>query len=355
MSWLGHLFSRRHRYDELSESIREHLDEKIADLVDRGMTPEQAERVARREFGNVTLIEQRGREVWQWPTLESLWADTKYSLRRLSHAPLFTAVALITLAVAVGANTVIFSVVNGVLLKPLSYRNPDRLISVDHSSQQMGFKKMGISPSLYFVYREQNTTLADIGAYDDDELDVTGAGAPEHVRVLEVTDGTLPLLSVRPALGHLFTREDDAPSAAPTVVLTYPYWQERFGGALSVIGKSISAGGVPRVIVGVLPQSFHFLDQEDPSLIFPMQWDRATTTLGSFNWNAIARLKPGASLEQATADLERLLPVEARTFPPPTGMSASFFQSLHYSLSLIPLTWIIHDFAGKKRKGALKD
>ena len=301
------------------------------------MTREEAERKARREFGNVTLIEQRSREVWQWPTLESLWADTKYVLRRLRRAPLFTAIALITLAVAVGANTVIFSVVNGVLLKPLSYPNPDRLIAVDHSSQQMGFKKMGIAPSIYFVYREQNTTLADIGAYDDDELDVTGAGAPEHVRVLDVTDGTLPLLGVSPVLGRLFTRQDDAPGAAQTVVLTYPYWQQRFGGASSVIGSSITVGGVPREIVGVLPQTFHFLDQKDPSLILPMQWDRATTTLGSFNGNAIARLKPGVTVQQATADLERLLPVVARTFPPPAGLSVSFFQSLHDTPSLIPL------------------
>jgi len=337
MRWFGQLFSRRRRYDELSESIREHLDEKIADLMDRGMTSEEAEQVARREFGNVTLIEQRSREVWQWPTLESLWADTKHVLRRLRRAPLFTAIALITLAVAVGANTVIFSVVNGVLLKPLSYPNPDRLIAVDHSSQQMGFRKMGIAPSIYFVYREQNTTLADIGAYDDDELDVTGAGAPEHVRILDVTDGTLPLLGVRPVLGRLFTRQDDSPGAAQTVVLTYPYWQQRFGGASSVIGSSITVGGVPREIVGVLPQTFHFLDQKDPSLILPMQWDRATTTLGSFNGNAIARLKPGVTVQQATADLQRLLPVVARTFPPPEGLSVSFYQSMHCTPSLMPL------------------
>jgi len=337
MSWLGQLFSRRHRYDELSESIREHLDEKIEDMIDHGMTREEAERKARREFGNVTLIEQRSREVWQWPTLESLWADTKYVLRRLRRAPLFTAIALITLAVAVGANTVIFSVVNGVLLKPLSYPNPDRLIAVDHLSQQMGFKKMGISPSIYFVYREQNTTLADIGAYDGDELDVTGAGTPEHVRVLDVTDGTLPLMGVSPALRRLFTRQDDAPGAAQTVVLTYPYWQQRFGGASSVIGSSITVGGVPREIIGVLPRRFHFLDQKDPSLILPMQWDRATTALGSFNANAIARLKPEVSVQQATADLERLLPVVARTFPPPEGFSVSFFESLHYKPSLMPL------------------
>jgi predicted permease len=337
MRWLTQLFTRCRRYDELSESIREHLDEKIEDMIDRGMTREEAERKARRDFGNVTLIEQRSREVWQWPTLESLWADTKHVLRRLSRAPLFTAIALITLAVAVGANTVIFSVVNGVLLKPLSYPNPDRLIAVDHLSQQMGFKKMGISPSIYFVYREQNTTLTDIGAYNGDELDVTGAGTPEHVRVLDVTDGTLPLLGVSPALGRLFTRQDDAPGAAQTVVLTYLYWQQRFGGAASVIGSSITVGGLPREIIGVLPRRFHFLDQKDPSLILPMQWNRATTTLGSFNANAIARLKPGVSVQEATADLGRLLPVIARTFPPPAGLSVSFYQSLHYMPSLIPL------------------
>jgi predicted permease len=267
----------------------------------------------------------------------TLLGRTNRVLRRLRRAPLFSAIALITLAVAVGANTVIFSVVNGVLLKPLSYPNPDRLIAVDHSSQQMGFKKMGIAPSIYFVYREQNTTLADIGAYDDDELDVTGAGAPEHVRVLDVTDGTLPLLGVNSAMGRLFTRQDDAPGAAQTVVLTYPYWQQRFGGASSVIGSSITVGGVPREIVGVLPQTFHFLDQKDPSLILPMQWDRATTTLGSFDGNAIARLKPGVSVQQATADLERLLPVVARTFPPPRGFSVSLYQSMHLRPSLIPL------------------
>jgi len=267
----------------------------------------------------------------------TLLGRTKHVLRRLRHAPLFTAIALITLAVAVGANTVIFGVVNGVLLKPLSYPNPDQLIAVDHLSQQTGFKKMGISPSIYFVYREQNTTLADIGAYDDDELDVTGSGTPEHVRVLDVTDGTLPLLGVSPVLGRLFNREDDSPGTAQTVVLTYPYWQQRFGGASSVIGSSITVGGVSKEIIGVLPQRFHFLDQKDPSLILPMPWDRATTTLGSFNANAIARLKSGVSAQQATADLERLLPIVARTFPPPEGLSASFYQSLHYTPSLIPL------------------
>lgn len=254
----------------------------------------------------------------------TLLERAKHALGRLTRAPLFTAIALITLAVAVGANTVIFSVVNGVLLKPLSYPNPDRLIAVDHLSQQADFKKMGISPSIYFVYREQNTTLADIGAYDNDALDLTGAGSPDHVRVLDITDGTLPLLGVSPVLGRLFTRQDDLPGAVQTVVLTYPYWQQLFGGAPSVIGRSITVGGVSSEIVGILPQTFHFLDQKNPSLIFPMQWDRAATTFGSFEGNAIARLKPGVSLKQASADLERLVPIAIKTFPPPAGVNADY-------------------------------
>jgi len=337
MRWLAQLFTGRRRYDDISVSIQEHLEEKIDELMEEGMSRDEAERTARRDFGNVTLLQERSREVWQWQKLESLLVDTKYALRRLRRAPLFTVIALTTLAIAVGANTVIFSVVNGVLLKPLSYPNPDRLIAVDHSSQQAGFKKMGISPSIYFVYREQNTTLVDIGAYNNDELDVTGTGAPEHVRVLDVTDGTLPLLGVSPLRGRLFTRHDDSPGASQTVVLTYPYWQKRFGGALSVIGSSITAGGVPREIIGVLPQTFHFLDQKDPSLILPMQWDRATTTLGGFNASAIARLKSGVSVQQAITNLERLLPVVIRTFPSPAGVSPNFFQLMHLKPSLIPL------------------
>jgi predicted permease len=337
MRWLKQLFVRPHRYHQLSESIREHLEEKVAELMDGGLTREEAERAARREFGNVALIEQRSREVWQNRFWESFLRDLKFALRRLRRAPLFTAIALATLSGAVGANTVIFSVLNGVLLKPLSYPSPDRLIAVDTSSKQIGLKNLGIASSLYFVYREQNTSLVDIGAYDDDELDVTGEGAPEHVRVLDVTDGALPLLGVRPVFGHLFTRQDDSPGATQTAILTYPYWQKRFGGASSVIGSSITVGGVPRQIIAVLPHSFHFLDQKDPSLILPMQWDRATTTLGSFDGNAIARLKPGVSLQQATADLGRLLPVAARTFPPPEGMSVNFYESLHYMPRLVPL------------------
>jgi predicted permease len=333
----GLMFSRRRRYEEIAESIREHLDEKIADLMDHGMTLDDAQRTAHLEFGDVGIIEQRSRDVWQWPVLDSLRIETEDALHRMWRAPRFTLIALLILGVAIGANTVIFSLLNGVLFKPLPYRHPERLLAVNHQSQQAGFKNMGISPSLYFIYREQNTALTDIGAYDHDELDVTGSTIPERVRVLDVTDGTLPLLGVTPFRGRLFTRKDDSPRSAQTVLLSYPYWQKRFGGISSVIGTSITVGGVSRKIIGVLPQDFHFLDQQDPSLILPMRWDRSTTTLGNFNANAIAMLKPGVSIQQATTNLAGLLPVALNTFSTPAGISNDFYRSLHLAPSLLPL------------------
>ena len=234
----------------------------------------------------------------------------KQVLRRLSRAPLFTAITLITLAVGVGANTVIFSVVEGVLLKPLPYPHAEQLIGVWHSAPGIGFKELNMSPSIYFIDREQNTTLQDIGAYTGDSLDVTGSGKPEHVQGLDVTDGVLPILGVTPVVGRLFNRRDDSAGAPQTVVLSYGYWQRKFGGASSVVGRSITVDGKPREIIGVLPRGFRFLDQaEDAALFLPFQWDRSKIKLGNFSQRALARLKPGVTMAEASADMARLLPV----------------------------------------------
>jgi predicted permease len=258
-------------------------------------------------------------------------------LRRLSRAPLFTAITLMTLAVGVGANTVIFSVVEGVLLKPLPYPHPEQLIGVWHTAPGIGMKELNMSPSIYFIDREQNTTLQDIGVYDGDSLNVTGAGEPEHVQGLDVTDGTLPILGVTPTLGRLFTRRDDSPGVPQTVLLSYGYWQRKFGGATSVIGRSITVDGKPREVIGVLPKGFHFLDWQDAALILPFQWDRSKTKLGNFSEEAIARLRPGVTMAQASADMARLLPVVQRTFPAPEGFSVSLFEKARISPNLRPL------------------
>jgi predicted permease len=258
-------------------------------------------------------------------------------LRRLGRAPLFAAITLITLAVGVGANTVIFSVVEGVLLKPLPYPHAEQLIGVWHTAPGIDIKDLNMSPSIYFIDREQSTTFQDIGMYDGDSLSVTGVGEPEQVRGLDVTDGTLPLLGVRAALGRLFTREDDSPAAPDTVLLSYGYWQNKFGGAASVIGRSITVDGKPREIIGVLPRGFHFLDDEDAALFLPFKFDRNKIKLGNFSYQALARLKPGVTMAQASADVTRMLPIVNRSFPAPEGFSIKLFEQANIAPNLRPL------------------
>src|SRR5215469_10540143 len=226
----------------------------------------------------------------------------KQLVRRLSRAPVFTGVTLTTLAFGVGANTAIFSVVEAVVVRPLNYPNPDQLIGVWLNAPGVGLQKLGIGQFIYFIDREQTSTLLDIGAYASNSRSVTDMGGPEHVRGLDVTDGTLPLLGVKPVLGRLFTRQDDIAGATATVLLSYSYWRRKFGGNTPSIGHSILVDGKPREIIGVLPRDFHFLDEPDAALILPMQWDRNKTKLGDFSYNAIARLKPGTTIAQANAD-----------------------------------------------------
>ncbi len=258
-------------------------------------------------------------------------------LRRLGRAPLFTTLTLITLAVGIGATTLIFSVVDGVLLKPLPYPEPNRLIGVWYSSAVINFKDLNMAPFLYFITREQNKTLEDIGIYDGDSLSVTGTGQPEHVDGLDVSEATLPLLGVKPALGRLFTQADDTAGAPETALLSYAYWQKKFSGAQTVIGQSITVDGKPRQIIGVLPKGFHFLDWDDASLVLPLQLDRSKTKLGNFSYEALARLKPGVTMEQASADLQRLIPIAIRSFPPPEGYSEKLFEEANFTMSLHPL------------------
>jgi predicted permease len=261
----------------------------------------------------------------------------RQTCRRLGRAPMFTAITLITLAVGVGANTTIFSVVEGILLKPLPYPHPEQLIGVWHTAPGINIKDLNMAPSIYFIDREQNKTLQDIGIYNGDFLSVTGSGEPENVPGLDVTDGTLPLLGVKPVLGRLFNHADDSPGTPQTVILSYGYWQQKFGGASSVLGRSITVDGKPRQIIGVLPKGFHFLDRDDAALIMPSQWDRSKTKLGNFSFSALARLKPGVTMAQASADMARLLPIAMRSFPAPDGFSPKMFEGAHIAPNLRPL------------------
>ncbi|HEX7139092.1 MAG TPA: ADOP family duplicated permease, partial [Vicinamibacterales bacterium] len=253
--------------------------------------------------------------------------------RRLLQLPVFTSVAVLTLALGIGANAAIFSVVDGVLLKPLPYPDADRLVVLDHSAAGLDLKRAGIAPFLYFTYREDARHLDDVGMWQDDSLSVTGVAEPEQVTAMDVTDGLLPLLGAKPALGRLFTRLDDSPQGAETVMLMAPYWRARFGSDPSVIGRRLLLDGKAHEVIGVLPDSFTFLD-ENPSLILPLRIDRAKVRLGQFSYQAIARLKSGISLDQASSEIAKLIPVGIARFPPFPGYSAKMFDDARLAPNL---------------------
>jgi predicted permease len=279
--------------------------------------------------------------------MESFTNQLKQVLRRLARTPMFTVITLITLAAGVGANTVVFSVLEGVLLKPLPYPHPEELITVAQKAPGINILELQAAPSMYFIYRDQNQSFRDIGMYGGDSLSVTGLAEPEQVRALLVTDGTLPLLGVSPMLGRLFSREDDLPGTPETVLLSYGYWQHKFGADPSAVGRNVMVDGKSRQIIGVLPQRFHFLDREDPAMFLPFKFDRSKIFLGNFSYDAVARLKPGVTLTQASADIARMIPIAMRTFPAPPGFSLKLFEEARIGPNLRPLKQDVVGDVGK--------
>jgi putative ABC transport system permease protein len=262
----------------------------------------------------------------------------KQVLRRLVRTPMFTAVTLITLAAGVGANTVVFSVLEGILLKPMPYPSPEQLVVITHKAPGIGSAgDFPGAPSNYFIYREQNGTLQDIAMMTGDSASITGIGEPEQVRAQRVTDGMTSLLGAAPVVGRGFSRQDDTPGSPDTVMLMYGYWQRKFGGNREIVGQQIKVDGKPRVIIGVMPKEFHFLDQEDPALLLPFQFDRGKVFLGNFSYFTVARLKPGVTIAQATADVERMIPTVLATFPAPPGFSLKMFEAAHLGATITPL------------------
>jgi len=257
-------------------------------------------------------------------------------LRGLVRVPFFTGLVIVTLALGIAANTAIFSVIEAVLLKPLPFHDPEQLVSVDHRAPGVNVERLGSAAFLYFTYREDAKSFQDVGMWQGDTFSVTGVGEPEEVRGMGVTDGVFPMLGVQPALGRLFNRKDDSPDGPETVVLSYSYWQSRFGGDQAIVGRRIILDGRPREIIGVLPRSFRFLDQR-PSVIVPIRLDRKDTHLGQFNFAGIARLKPGVAIEQANADLSRLIPVALSRFPAFPGYNAKMFETAKLAPVLQPL------------------
>jgi hypothetical protein len=238
--------------------------------------------------------------------IENLWKDLGNAVRVLGRSPGFTMIAVLTLALGIGATTAIFSVVYGVLLKPLPFHEPERLAGLYHRGPGVNIAVMNQGPATYFTYLDNQQAFEGIGAWDRQEVSITGRGEPERVEALAVTDGTLPLLRVQPMFGRLFSKEDDRPGTPVRVILTYGYWQRKFGATHGVVGQLLEIDGAPADVVGGLPASFKFLRTE-PAVLLPLKLDRAEMRGVSFGFQALARLKPGVTLSAANADVARMI------------------------------------------------
>jgi putative ABC transport system permease protein len=335
MSW--RTFFRRNQLDrEWREEMETNIDLATDAFLAQGMTPEQARVAALKQAGN--LIARR-EEIYQvngigW--LDSLSSDLRYALRGLRHQPTFTATALLTLALGIGANTAIFGVIDSILIRPLPYPHADALVGVWHTASFQGLgDSVECTPSMYFTYREQNRTFQQFGVWSSNGASVTGTAEPELPRALLVTYGVLNALGVEPLLGRWFSQADDTPGTPETVILTYGYWQRRFGGDKSIVGRALTINSKPTTVIGVMPREFRF--PRDPELILPQRFERSQVFLGDFSYQGVARLRPGVTLAQANADQARMLKIWLAAWPPTPGFPLALFQNAKIGPKIQPL------------------
>ncbi len=316
MNWLKQLFARRGLYDDLSAEIEEHLAEKIDELVAGGMSREEATFAARREFGNVLQIEERSREVWQWPALENFFMDVRYGLRMLRKNPGFTAVAVLTLALGVGANTAIFSLVNSVLLRPLAYREAQRLYLVREIVPELSqtYPTFPANLNNFRVWQRECHSFDDFAIVEPYNMTLTGYGEAEQISGGRASANLFDVLGIAPELGRTFLPLEDTPGKDHVVILTNTFWRGRFHADPAIVGRSITLDGKTFQVVGVLPASFRFpkgaqlgpLTEFAPRTDYfkPLGLDPGRfSPIGEFDFAAIARLKPGTSARQALAEL----------------------------------------------------
>jgi predicted permease len=350
LSLFQNLFRKGAVERSLDDELRSSLQLLTQEKMKHGLSQQVARREALIELGGVEQVREEVRAVRAGRILEDFARDIRFGLRRLRRNPSFTAVAVLTLAIGIGATTAIFSVVNGVLLKPLPYPQPERLVEVGLDLPGINQFNWPLSPLDYFTFREHSRTFQDIGLYFTgfgaalNSVNITGLGLPEHVAALGVTDGVLPILGIPPLLGRSFTRADDEPGSADTVMLTYGFWRSKFAGSRSVIGKTIDVDGKPSTIIGVLPQRFRFLDMTNLGMLLPLR----PRTLQGYNYFAVARLKPGVTLAEANADVGRMIPMELSGFPAAqVHLALNFFKEARLGPNVQPLKQYIIGDVGK--------
>jgi predicted permease len=297
------------------------------DRVERGETADEAEHSVRREFGNVGLVKEVTRDVWGWGSLERLMQDLRFGLRMMAKSPGFAAVAILTLALGIGANTALFSIVNGVLLNPLPYPEPEQLVTLAESKPN--FDSGSISFPNFRDWRKDNRTFSKMGIARGYSFNLTGTGDAEQVRAEFISSDFLPLLGVKPVIGRMFSEGEDEIGASPIVLISAEFWNRKFGSRLDVLGKGITLDGRSYTIIGVVPASFKLQvwSFRPSELYLPIgQWtnpllNRREAGLGI---HGVGRLKPGVTIQQARADMQRVTEHLTEAYPgADTGIGAT--------------------------------
>ncbi len=311
------LFRRGTVVSRLDDEMRFHLECETARNVSRGMSAEDARAAALRVFGNQALLRDQAHATWSWNSVESFWRDVRIGARTLLRSPGFASIAVLVMTLGIGANVALFTIVRSVLLNPLPYADPGRLVRFyEHvSTGGLDSPYNTNSGGIYAEWEQNNQTLAGIAIAGSTDYNLSSVGEqlPEVVHAGNLSWNTLPLLGVRPALGRGFTADDDKPSANPTVLLSWGLWKRRFGGDPAIVNQTILLDSVPRTVIGVMPGSFSFsgptFSELSPSAIqlwtpvYQAKKPDLMKLLDEHEFTVIGRLKPGVTEAQAVADL----------------------------------------------------
>ena len=250
--------------------------------------------------------------------MNDLMRDVRHAARRLARTPMFTLATVLTLALGIGANVAIFSVVNTVLLKPLPFRDADRLVGLWQTAPGVDIADLNASIADYVTYREESRTLAEVALWNRNAVTITGSAEPERLDSLIATHRFLPLLGVQPMLGRPFAERDDQDGSPEVAMISHGYWQRQFGGDPGVVGKTITVDGTSHEIIGVLPKGFWFMDAPH-NVVLPLRFNRSTVHLAGYNFQAVGRMRPGVDIAGVNADVARMIRVAFGKFPPPRG------------------------------------
>ncbi|GGH02244.1 ABC transporter permease [Silvibacterium dinghuense] len=348
MSWFSRIFRRRGIYADYSEELRLHLEERAEQLMrDEGLPREEAELRARRMFGNTTLLEERGREAWQWPVCEELYSDAKYALRQMRSSPGFAVTVILLLGLGIGATTAVFSLVHAVLLKPLLYPDSASLV-IPWAVAPAGVDTGGLSllpwnPIQFHALEKERGTYRYIGAFEGARFNLTGQGDPETLEGALVSWVFFPALGVTPELGRIFTQQEDTPGNAHVVMMSDAVWRSRFHADRSIVGKALSLDGAPYTVVGVMPPGFGFPRASEMPAEFdfgieselwvPIALPAVTPRFTPSELAFVGRLLPGLSLEQAQAGMDLFAQRMDREMPVAKGWSQSRVVSLQQQIA----------------------